>query len=71
MTQERIQPSPLLHHVWYFTAALPWWFSGYPSAVVAPAPGLGHTTGTFLQGQGKPTAAREASPQGQHIKAVP
>lgn len=30
----------------------PWWFSGYQTAVVAPAPGLGHTTATFLQGQG-------------------
>lgn len=53
MTQkDGIQPSPLLHHVWYFTAAHPWRFSGYQTAVVAPAPGLGHTAGTFLQGQG-------------------
>lgn len=53
MTQkEWIQPSPLLLHVWYCTAAHPWWFSGYRTAVVAPATDLGHTTGTFLQGQG-------------------
>lgn len=53
MTQkEWIQPSPVLHHVWYFTAAHPCWFSGYQTAVVAPALGLGRTTGMFLQGQG-------------------
>lgn len=53
MTQkEWIQPSPLLHHVWDFTAAHPWWFSGYQTTVVAPALGLGHTTGAVPVGPG-------------------